>query len=97
MSSFSVCAENVLIQDFFESDRLNSKYLFWNDMPPKPALNHLIQRWFFVLQNLNSLSLYPNFTPAGIVSACLRKDPRLYFMFLQKTRSFFGDRFARAV
>lgn len=35
MSSFSVCAENVLIQNFFESDRLNSKYLFWNDMPSK--------------------------------------------------------------
>ena len=33
MSSFSVCAENVLIHNFFESDRLNSKYLFWNDTP----------------------------------------------------------------
>ena len=35
MSSFSVCAENVLIHNFFESDRLNSKYLFWNDTPTK--------------------------------------------------------------
>lgn len=38
MSSFSVCAENVLIHNFFESDRLNSKYLFWNDTPPRPGL-----------------------------------------------------------
>ena len=32
---------------------------------------------FFALQNLNSLSLYPNFTPDSIVPACLRKDPPL--------------------
>ena len=59
MSSFSVCAENVLIHNFFESDRLNSKYLFWNDTPPRPGLKRpglflcysaaKIQKFFAVL------------------------------------------------